>query len=233
MLADPRNRVGSGPMFSSLRSPTCGRATYRDTLARWKWHGMPRLGLAKAGEDATISGNSPAFNRANARGNPARIRGSSHHDKANPAQRLRHELRGASVAGAVDPSARPHRSTTTACPTGSISRRRWSAAGSTGCSSPTCSASTTSIGNSPDAALRNAAQTPANEPLMLIPAMAAVTRTSRLRRHQQSLLRAALPVRAADVDARSSHRRPGRLERRDRLSRQRRARRRQGQADRA
>src|ERR1700737_1494811 len=30
-------------------------------------------------------------------------------------------------------------------------------------------------GNSPDAALRNAAQTPANEPLMLIPAMAAVT----------------------------------------------------------
>ena len=31
------------------------------------------------------------------------------------------------------------------------------------------------FGNSPDAALRNAAQTPANEPLMLIPAMAAVT----------------------------------------------------------
>src|ERR1700712_3901691 len=30
-------------------------------------------------------------------------------------------------------------------------------------------------GNSPDAALRNAAQTPSNEPLMLIPAMAAVT----------------------------------------------------------
>src|SRR3954468_1633725 len=29
-------------------------------------------------------------------------------------------------------------------------------------------------GNSPDAALRNAAQTPSNEPLMLIPAMAAV-----------------------------------------------------------
>ena len=32
------------------------------------------------------------------------------------------------------------------------------------------------FGNSPDAALRNATQTPANEPLMLIPAMAAVTR---------------------------------------------------------
>ena len=31
------------------------------------------------------------------------------------------------------------------------------------------------FGGSPDAALRNAAQTPANEPLMLIPAMAAVT----------------------------------------------------------
>ena len=65
------------------------------------------------------------------------------------------------------------------------------------------------FGGSPDAALRNATQTPANEPLMLIPAMAAVTKTSRLRRHQQSLLRAALPVRAADVDARSSHRGAG------------------------
>ena len=31
------------------------------------------------------------------------------------------------------------------------------------------------FGGSPDAALRNATQTPANEPLMLIPAMAAVT----------------------------------------------------------
>ena len=30
------------------------------------------------------------------------------HDQGNPAQRLRHELRGASIAGAVDPSARPH-----------------------------------------------------------------------------------------------------------------------------
>ena len=30
------------------------------------------------------------------------------HEKTNPAQRLRHELRRASVAGAVDPSARPH-----------------------------------------------------------------------------------------------------------------------------
>src|SRR5450759_4455454 len=30
------------------------------------------------------------------------------HEKRNPAQRLRHELRGASIAGAMDPSARPH-----------------------------------------------------------------------------------------------------------------------------
>ena len=30
------------------------------------------------------------------------------HDKGNPAQRVCHELRGASVAGAVDPSARPY-----------------------------------------------------------------------------------------------------------------------------
>ena len=88
-------------------------------------------------------------------------------------------------------------------------------------------------GNSPDAALRNAAQTPSNEPLMLIPAMAAVTRKSRFWRHQQSVVRAALSVRPADVDARPSDRRPRRLERGDRLSRQRRARRRQGQADRA
>ena len=87
-------------------------------------------------------------------------------------------------------------------------------------------------GGNPDAALRNATQTPANEPLMLIPAMAAVTRKSRLWRHQQSVVRTALSVRAADVDARSPHGRPDRLERGDRLSRQRRARRRQGQADR-
>ncbi len=89
------------------------------------------------------------------------------------------------------------------------------------------------FGGSPDAALRNAAQTPANEPLMLIPAMAAVTQTSRFWRHQQPLLRAALPVCAADVDAGSPHRRTDRLERGDRLSRQRGPRRRQGQADRA
>ena len=89
------------------------------------------------------------------------------------------------------------------------------------------------FGGSPDAALRNATQTPANDPLLLISAMAAVTETSRLRRHLQPVVRAALSVCPADVDARSSHRGADRLERGDRLSRQRRARRRQGQADRA
>ena len=89
------------------------------------------------------------------------------------------------------------------------------------------------FGGSPDAALRNAAQTPANDPLLLIPAMAAVTEHLGFRRDLQPVLRAALYVRAADVDARPPHRRAGRLERGDRLSRQRGQGRRQGQADRA
>ena len=84
------------------------------------------------------------------------------------------------------------------------------------------------FGNSPDAALRNATQTPANDPLLLIPAMAAVTEHLGFGVTSQSVLRAALYVRPADVDARSSHRRADRLERGDRLSRQRRARRRHG-----
>ena len=63
------------------------------------------------------------------------------------------------------------------------------------------------------------------------PAMAAVTRASRLRRHRQSVLRAALSVRPPHVDARSSDRRPDRLEHRHRLSRQRRARRWERAAD--
>ena len=89
------------------------------------------------------------------------------------------------------------------------------------------------FGGSPDAALRNAAQTPANDPLLLIPAMAAVTEHLGFGVTCNLSYRAALPVRAADVDARPSHRGPDRLERGDRLSRQRRPRRRQGQADRA
>jgi len=52
--------------------------------------------------------------------------------------------------------------------------RRWSAEGSTACFWQMCSASMTCSRQS-DAALRNATQTPANDPLLLIPAMAAVT----------------------------------------------------------
>src|SRR3954470_13812405 len=49
-------------------------------------------------------------------------------------------------------------------------------------------------GNSPDAALRHATQTPANEPLMLIPRDGGGHKTSRLRCHLEPLVRAALPV---------------------------------------
>ncbi len=58
-----------------------------------------------------------------------------------------------------------------------------------------------------------------NEPLMLIPAMAAVTEITSAFGVTKlpSSLRAALPVRAADVDARSSDQWPGRPERGDRL----------------
>ena len=89
------------------------------------------------------------------------------------------------------------------------------------------------FGGSPDAALRNAAQTPANEPLDADPGDGGGDAKSRFWRHQQSLVRAALPVCPTDVDAGSPDRRPDRLERGDRLSRQRGPRRRQGQADRA
>ena len=58
---------------------------------------------------------------------------------------------------------------------GSSSRKRWSAGCSTGCSSPTCSGSTTSSAAVPNAALRHATQTPVNDPLLLVPAMAAAT----------------------------------------------------------
>jgi len=85
------------------------------------------------------------------------------------------------------------------------------------------------FGGGPDAALRNAAQTPANDPLLLIPAMATVTEN--LGFGVTSNLSYEPPY--TDVDARPSHRRADRLECGDGLSRQRRSRRRQGQADRA
>ena len=88
-------------------------------------------------------------------------------------------------------------------------------------------------GNSPDAALRNAAQTPSNEPLMLIPAMAAVTK--HLGFGVTSNLSFEPPYPFARRMSTLDHLTEGRdrLERGDRLSRQRRPRRRQGQADRA
>ena len=62
------------------------------------------------------------------------------------------------------------------------------------------------FGGSPDAALRNAAQTPVERSAAADSGDGRRHRASRLRRHLQSVLRAALYVRAADVDARSSHR---------------------------
>ena len=102
--------------------------------------------------------------------------GISTHEETNPAQRLCHELRGASIAGALDPSARPHRWTITACPTGSIWRKTLERGRFDGLFLADVLGVYDVYGTSPDAALRNAAQTPANEPLMLIPAMAAVTK---------------------------------------------------------
>src|SRR5438270_13878363 len=78
-------------------------------------------------------------------------------------------------------------------------------------------------GGSPDAALRHAVQVPVNDPVLLIPAMAA-DRTSRLRRHLDAVLRAALSVRPPHVDLGPSDQGAGRLEHRHRLSRQRRRR---------
>ena len=101
------------------------------------------------------------------------------------------------------------------------------------CFWPMCSASMTCSAAVRTRRLRNATQTPVNDPLLLIPAMAAVTENLGFGVTSQPVLRAALHVRAADVDARPSHRGPHRLECRDRLSRQRGAGRRQGQADRA
>ena len=50
------------------------------------------------------------------------------------------------------------------------------------------------FGGSPEAALRHATQTPVNDPLLLVPAMAAATKASRLRRHRHALLRTAVSL---------------------------------------
>ncbi len=123
---------------------------------------------------------------------------------------------GAPIAGAVGASARPLARTTPTSTTGSSWRRRWSAASSTASSSPTCSASTTSMAARPDAALRHAVQVPVNDPVLLMPAMAAVTEHLGFGVTCTLSLRAALHARAPDVDARPSDQGAGRLEHRHR-----------------
>jgi alkanesulfonate monooxygenase SsuD/methylene tetrahydromethanopterin reductase-like flavin-dependent oxidoreductase (luciferase family) len=87
------------------------------------------------------------------------------------------------------------------------------------------------FGGSPDAALRNATQTPANDPLLLIPAMAAVTEN--LGFGVTSNLSYEPPYTFARRMSTLDHLTEGRIGCGDRLSRQRRARRRQGKTDRA
>ena len=81
------------------------------------------------------------------------------------------------------------------------------------------------FGGDARAALTHAAQIPVNDPLLLVPAMAAATRHLGFGVTVQSLVRAALQFRPTRVDARPSDRRPRRLEHRHRLPRQRGARR--------
>ena len=57
------------------------------------------------------------------------------------------------------------------------------------------------FGGGPEAALRHATQTPVNDPLLLVPAMAAATKAPRLRRDSDAVLRAAFSLRAPDVYA--------------------------------
>ena len=89
------------------------------------------------------------------------------------------------------------------------------------------------FGSSPDAALAKRHANPGQRSAAADLRDGRRHRKSRLRRDLQPVLRTALSVCAADVDARPSHRGADRLERGDGLSRQRGPRRRQGQADRA
>ncbi len=73
-------------------------------------------------------------------------------------------------------------------------------------------------GGNTDTALREATQIPLNDPLLTVSAMAGVTEKSRLRRDLHAILRAAVHLRAAHVDARPSDQGPYRLEYRHRLS---------------
>ena len=78
-------------------------------------------------------------------------------------------------------------------------------------------------GGSRDAAVRARHPGPGQRPAAADPGDGGGHRGPRLRRHRIGLLRASLPLRPADVDARPPHRRPHRLERRHLLPQQRRA----------
>jgi hypothetical protein len=75
---------------------------------------------------------------------------------------------------------------------------------------------------SPDAAIANAVQVPVNDPLLLVPAMAYVTRNFRLRRDLRGFVRTSVHTGAAIFDTRLSDPRAHRLECRYRISEQRR-----------
>ena len=96
------------------------------------------------------------------------------HEKRNPAQRLRHELRGASIAGLWthprDRTADYNRLPYWIDLAKTLERGRFD-----GLFLADVLGVYDVFGGSPDAALRNATQTPANDPLLLISAMAAVT----------------------------------------------------------
>ena len=192
------------------------------------------MGLAKwpANGECSNFRQQPGIRSGRSRGNSAHVRDPSPNEKTNPAQRLRHELRGASIARAVDPSARPH----PRLQPPALLARSGEDAGARAVRRAVSRRRARRLRRVRQQPGRGAAQRRADAGQRAAdadPGDGRRDRTSRLRRHQQPVVRAALPVCAADVDARSPHRRPDRLERGDRLSRQRRPRRRQGQADRA
>ncbi len=73
-------------------------------------------------------------------------------------------------------------------------------------------------GGSDEAAIRQAAQIPVGDPLLLVSAMAAGDGESRVRHHDGNGFRTSLSVRATALHAGSPHQRPHRLERRHRVS---------------
>ncbi len=121
--------------------------------------------------------------------------------------------------GPVDASARPRRHLQHARLLDRPRAHCWSAGSSTRCSSPTCSASTTSIAARRDAALRRRGAGAGERSAAAGPGDGGGHRASRLRRHLHAVLRASVPVRPAHEHARPSDQRADRLEHRHRLSR--------------